>query len=52
MPLGAGVPDQGFCGVSIEVHKLYGMTECTGPATVIDGENAIKKAGSAGGIFS
>ncbi len=35
----------------IEVRQLYGMTECTGPATVIDGENAIKKAGSCGPPF-
>ncbi len=32
----------------IEVRQLYGMTECTGPATVIDGGNAIHKAGSCG----
>lgn len=32
----------------IEVRQLYGLTECTGPATVIDGENALTKAGSCG----
>ncbi len=32
----------------IEVRQLYGMTECTGPATVLDSENAIAKAGSCG----
>jgi fatty-acyl-CoA synthase len=32
----------------IEVRQLYGLTECTGPATVIDSENAISRAGSCG----
>ncbi len=32
----------------IEVRQLYGLTECTGPASVIDSENAIHKAGSCG----
>lgn len=40
-----------FAASGIEVRQLYGMTECTGPATVIDGENAIKKAGSCGPPF-
>ncbi|MCK5740001.1 AMP-binding protein, partial [bacterium] len=40
-----------FAAVGIEVRQLYGLTECTGPATVIDGENAIKKAGSCGPPF-
>jgi acyl-CoA synthetase (AMP-forming)/AMP-acid ligase II len=40
-----------FAASGIEVRQLYGMTECTGPATVIDGENAIKKAGSCGPAF-
>jgi fatty-acyl-CoA synthase len=32
----------------IEVRQLYGLTECTGPATVINPENAISRAGSCG----
>ncbi len=40
-----------FAASGIEVRQLYGMTECTGPATVIDGENAIQKAGSCGPPF-
>jgi acyl-CoA synthetase (AMP-forming)/AMP-acid ligase II len=32
----------------IEVRQLYGLTECTGPATVIDSENALSRAGSCG----
>jgi len=39
---------QAYAESGIEVRQLYGMTECTGPATVIDGENAIRKAGSCG----
>jgi len=37
-----------YAEAGIEVRQLYGLTECTGPATVIDGKNAIKKAGSCG----
>ncbi|MFH1137037.1 MAG: long-chain-fatty-acid--CoA ligase [Pseudomonadota bacterium] len=37
-----------YAAVGIEVRQLYGMTECTGPATVIDSEHAIHKAGSCG----
>ncbi len=37
-----------FAEKGMEVRQLYGMTECTGPATVIDGEHAIQKAGSCG----
>ncbi len=32
----------------IEVRQLYGLTECTGPASVIDAEHAMSKAGSCG----
>ncbi len=35
----------------IEVRQLYGLTECTGPASVIDSENAISRAGSCGRPF-
>jgi fatty-acyl-CoA synthase len=37
-----------YAEAGIEVRQLYGMTECTGPATVLDSENAIAKAGSCG----
>lgn len=37
-----------FAEKGMEVRQLYGMTECTGPATVIDGAHAIEKAGSCG----
>jgi len=37
-----------YAEVGIEVRQLYGLTECTGPATVIDSEHAIIKAGSCG----
>jgi fatty-acyl-CoA synthase len=37
-----------YAAAGIEIRQLYGMTECTGPATVIDGEHAILKAGSCG----
>jgi acyl-CoA synthetase (AMP-forming)/AMP-acid ligase II len=40
-----------YAASGIEVRQLYGMTECTGPATVIDSENAIEKAGSCGPPF-
>lgn len=40
-----------FAEKGMEVRQLYGMTECTGPATVIDAENAVKKAGSCGPPF-
>lgn len=37
-----------YSAAGIEVRQLYGLTECTGPGTVIDSENAITKAGSCG----
>ncbi|MBU2645309.1 long-chain fatty acid--CoA ligase [bacterium] len=37
-----------YFDAGIEVRQLYGMTEVSGPATVIDSENALKKAGSCG----
>ncbi|MFP4533596.1 MAG: class I adenylate-forming enzyme family protein [Desulfobacterales bacterium] len=40
-----------YAASGIEIRQLYGMTECTGPATVIDSENAIEKAGSCGPPF-
>ena len=40
-----------YADAGIEVRQLYGLTECTGPATVIDSENALTKAGSCGPPF-
>ncbi|MBI9075427.1 MAG: long-chain-fatty-acid--CoA ligase [Desulfatibacillum sp.] len=37
-----------FAEKGMNVRQLYGMTECTGPAAVIDSEKAIVKAGSTG----
>jgi len=37
-----------YAEAGIEVRQLYGLTECTGPAAVIDGEHALTKAGSCG----
>jgi acyl-CoA synthetase (AMP-forming)/AMP-acid ligase II len=37
-----------YAASGIEIRQLYGLTECTGPASVIDPENAIVKAGSCG----
>ncbi len=37
-----------YADAGIEVRQLYGLTECTGPGSVIDSENSIKKAGSCG----
>ncbi|MEW5736061.1 MAG: long-chain-fatty-acid--CoA ligase [Thermodesulfobacteriota bacterium] len=37
-----------FAAKGMEVRQLYGMTECTGPAVVIDSEYAVQKAGSCG----
>jgi len=37
-----------YDAAGIEVRQLYGLTECTGPASVIDSEYAIAKAGSCG----
>ena len=36
---------------NIEVHQIYGLTECCGPACVINAENALKKIGSTGRVF-
>jgi fatty-acyl-CoA synthase len=39
---------QEYAAAGIEVRQLYGLTECTGPAAVIDSIHAISKAGSTG----
>ncbi len=42
---------QQYAAVGIEIQQIYGLTESCGPACVIDGEHAIKKAGSTGKAF-
>lgn len=37
-----------YAKANIEIRQLYGLTECTGPGSVIDPENAVIKAGSCG----
>ncbi len=37
-----------YAAAGIEIRQLYGLTECTGPASVIDSQHAISKAGSCG----
>jgi acyl-CoA synthetase (AMP-forming)/AMP-acid ligase II len=37
-----------YAGFGVKVRQLYGLTESTGPALVIDGEHALVKAGSCG----
>ena len=48
------VPDsliKEYAASGIEVRQLYGMTEVSGPGTVIDSENALKRVGSCGQPF-
>jgi acyl-CoA synthetase (AMP-forming)/AMP-acid ligase II len=40
-----------YAGVGIEIHQVYGLTECCGPACLISPEEAIAKAGSTGPAF-
>ena len=40
-----------YAEAHIEIQQIYGLTETCGPACVIDGENAIKRAGSTGKAF-
>ena len=40
-----------YAAVGIEIQQIYGLTESCGPACVIDGDHAIKKAGSTGKAF-
>lgn len=42
---------QMYADWDIEVHQIYGLTECCGPACVINAENALKKLGSTGRPF-
>ena len=40
-----------YASKGIEIHQIYGLTETCGPACVIDGDNALKRAGSTGKAF-
>ena len=42
---------QKYADFGIEVHQIYGLTECCGPACVISAENALRKIGSTGRPF-
>jgi len=42
---------QEYANAGVVVRQLYGLTECTGPATVIGLEDAITRAGSCGKAF-
>ncbi len=42
---------QQYAARGIEIHQIYGLTETCGPACVIDGANAIRRAGSTGKAF-
>ena len=42
---------QEYAAGGVVVRQLYGLTECTGPATVIGPEEAVKRAGSCGKAF-
>jgi acyl-CoA synthetase (AMP-forming)/AMP-acid ligase II len=37
--------------MNIEIHQVYGLTECGGPACLILGEDALIRAGSTGRAF-
>jgi len=37
--------------IGIEIHQVYGLTECCGPACLIGPEDALAKAGSTGKAF-
>ncbi|NIV18926.1 MAG: long-chain-fatty-acid--CoA ligase [Woeseiaceae bacterium] len=40
-----------YSGIGVEIHQVYGLTECGGPACVIGAADAVSKAGSAGPAF-
>jgi acyl-CoA synthetase (AMP-forming)/AMP-acid ligase II len=39
---------QSFAARGIEVHEVYGLTECCGPACLISPEDALERVGSTG----
>ena len=42
---------QQYADLNIDVHQIYGLTECCGPACVISAEDALSKIGSTGKAF-
>lgn len=42
---------QSYLDLGVEIHQVYGLTETCGPACLITGEDAVKKAGSTGRAF-
>ncbi len=40
-----------YAALDIEIHQVYGLTECAGPACLISPEEALRKAGSTGPAF-
>ena len=42
---------QEYAKAGVVVRQLYGLTECTGPGTVIGPEDAVSRAGSCGKAF-
>lgn len=42
---------QQYADINIDIHQIYGLTECCGPACLITGEDAIAKIGSTGRGF-
>lgn len=42
---------QSYLDLGVEIQQVYGLTETCGPACLITGEDAVKKAGSTGRAF-
>ncbi|MFP6640869.1 MAG: long-chain fatty acid--CoA ligase, partial [Myxococcota bacterium] len=42
---------ESYLDLGVEIHQVYGLTETCGPACLITGEDAVKKAGSTGRAF-
>jgi len=42
---------QAYADLGIEIHQVYGLTECCGPACLISPEDALRKVGSTGKAF-
>ena len=42
---------QSYLDLGVEIHQVYGLTETCGPACLITGEDAVRKAGSTGRAF-
>ncbi|WP_224366390.1 long-chain-fatty-acid--CoA ligase [Hyalangium versicolor] len=50
----APVPEtliRAYAELGIEVHQVYGLTECCGPACLVSPENALARVGSTGKAF-